>query len=266
MARISIGTLDKATPATNVAGFGMGGETMAYFAGDKDPIHVHVHRMRSGEVLHIAPEVGNCAAFVWQGAFCAQATELGAGSSIIVEHGAGIDIEARKDDTLLVTFTATPSDPEPRAGGHVHLLPSVSVPWFGDSTGKALGGSIHANATCPTCGVWLHENSMACPPAPQTAAERDAFVHSHTEDEVIFVTGGQIYLGRKLFEAGTAIAIPANTLYSFTPGPMGLTFINFRPGIPGDIHFKDGRTMDETGYWREKLGDPQPITFAMANV
>ena len=59
-----------------------------------------------------------------------------------------------------------------------------------------------------------------------------------------------------------AIAIPANTLYSFTPGPQGLTFINFRPGVPGDIHFKDGRTMDETGYWRQQLPAPQPITLA----
>jgi hypothetical protein len=45
-------------------------------------------------------------------------------------------------------------------------------------------------------------------------------------------------------------------LYSFTPGPDGVSFINFRAGMPGDIQFADGTSMSETGYWRGLVARP----------
>ena len=64
-------------------------------------------------------------------------------------------------------------------------------------------------------------------------------------------------LGGKLVGPGTALAIAADTLYSFTPGPEGLSFVNFRAHRPGDIRFVEGPSMSETGIWREILPRPE---------
>ena len=94
---------------------------------------------------------------------------------------------------------------------------------------------------------------------PLSAEEQARGVHSHSEDEIIFVTDGQIRLGTKLYGPGTALAIAADTLYSFTAGPEGLSFINFRSGTPGDIQFANGSSISETGYWRERLPRPEYV-------
>jgi len=223
------------------------------------PIHLHVHRLKDGVVLRLEPTSGDCTGFVWKGALRAGQTALAAGSSLIVERGAVLEVAGCGNETLLLTFTAKPSADELRRGGHVHLLPVESVPRYGDGR---VGGGLHADAMCATCSVWLHENRLAAPAQLPSYVERAAGVHSHTEDEVIFVTDGQIRLGNRLYGPGVAIAIPADTLYGFIPGPDGLKFVNFRAGAPGDISFADGRTMNEMGYWRGQLDAPDPITFA----
>jgi hypothetical protein len=115
---------------------------------------------------------------------------------------------------------------------------------------------MHADADCEGCAVWLHENHFpGSPGLPPEEQQRG--VHSHSEDEIIFVIAGDIRLGTRLYGPGTALAIAADTLYSFTPGPKGLSFINFRAGRPGDIQFANGMRIDEPGYWRERLPRPE---------
>lgn len=53
--------------------------------------------------------------------------------------------------------------------------------------------------------------------------------HAHDEDEIMYVLGGEIILGRRRYPPGSAIYIPGKTLYSFRSGPQGLRFLNFRP-------------------------------------
>ena len=129
---------------------------------------------------------------------------------------------------------------------------STTLPGAGGTS-----GGLHADARCPTCEVWLHENTM--PGMPDEAARElgDRGVHSHSEDEIIFVTRGSMRLGNRLYGPGTALAIAADTMYSFTPGPDGLSFINFRAGFPRAFRMKNGQTFDEAGYWRERVTAPQ---------
>lgn len=87
-------------------------------------------------------------------------------------------------------------------------------------------------------------------------------MHSHSEDEIIFVAAGAMRLGHMLVGPGTAIAIAADTLYSFTPGPEGLSFVNFRAAMPGDIRFAHGASMSETRFWRERVGRPDYLSPA----
>lgn len=255
MPRIAIGTPEKArkvAPADGVA------ESLAWFDGQRDPIHLHVDTLAPGAEARLGPFAGDCAVYLWRGDARADGVALAEGSSLVIERGAAQALLAGPGGATLVRYMTNPEIQPPRAGGHVHLLPEPSVPRYAPGPGEqGASGGLHADGTCPTCSVWLHENTlpgMADEGAPEVA-ERG--VHAHSEDEIIFITQGSMRLGNRLAGPGTALAIAADTFYSFTPGPEGLRFINFRPGHPEAFRMKNGGTFDEAGYWRERVSPPR---------
>lgn len=254
MPKVSIASADKAVSGPPPMGVAGGAEHRALFGRDKDPIHLHLHRLEVGETLSIGPRAVDTSLYVWRGAIEAGGRRLDEGSSLVVERGASLAVEAIGDAAQLLDFASSHAPATPRAGGHVHLLPRDAVPRTDSPNGTA--GGMHADATCPDCEVWLHENSFPGMDAmsPEHAANG---VHSHEEDEVIFVTDGQIRLGARLYGPGTALAIAADTLYGFTAGPDGMRFVNFRAGRPREIHFASGAVMDEVAYWQERTGSPE---------
>lgn len=230
--------------------------TSVYLDAERFPLELHRLRLGAAEGVTIGPVGRGRIGYVWHGAVRAGGHDLPTGSSFIVERGESLDVEAAGEggDVLLFAASHDPHQPEP--GGHVHLLPNAMVPRNEALTDTGVRGGMHADSQCPSCDVWLHENAF--PGAePVSPDDLTVGVHSHSEDEIIFVVSGAIRLGRKLFPAGTAIAIPAETLYSFTAGPDGLAFVNFRAGLPADICFPNGPTMNEAEYWRGKLPHPQ---------
>ena len=262
MAKVSIVPQDKAVSVAPAGVFSGTGEIRKYLDGERDPIHVHVHTLAHGAALRIAPSLSDCMAYIWHGSVAANDQELVNGSSLIVERGAAFTLLSTAADSRVVTFYASAQSTKQNASGRVHLLPSRQVPRFGSiATGDALTGGLHADAMGSPCAVWLHENTFAPPDPDGPRVDAEAGIHSHAEDEVIFVTKGQMRLGQQLYGPGTALAVAAFTMYSFVTGPRGLSFINFRPGLPRDIQFKNGRTMDEVGYWRERVARPQPISI-----
>lgn len=54
-------------------------------------------------------------------------------------------------------------------------------------------------------------------------------VHSHREDEIIYIVAGSMKLGARTVLPGTSIFVSADTLYGFEAGPEGLRMLNFRP-------------------------------------
>ncbi len=52
--------------------------------------------------------------------------------------------------------------------------------------------------------------------------------HAHEVDEIIVVTEGELHFGKQVYGVGSSVRIPAMTLYSFTAGPEGAAFLNFR--------------------------------------
>lgn len=54
-------------------------------------------------------------------------------------------------------------------------------------------------------------------------------LHSHDEDELIYVVEGNLKVGNRVLEAGASIFVAGDTLYGFTSGPEGVRFVNFRP-------------------------------------
>jgi hypothetical protein len=256
MTRISIGTPEKARAVPLPRGLSGRGEALAYFDGAA-PLHLHELHLTPGGTLVISAGETDFLAYVWRGAVTAGGAGLPAGSSLIAEAGARIEATAGDDGAVLLGFGAANGHPGRRAGGHVHLLPADRVPRAAELGGASgVGGAMHADADCEGCAVWLHENQFPGSPG-LTPEEQQRGVHSHSEDEIIFVIAGEIRLGARLYGPGTALAIAADTLYSFTPGPEGLSFINFRAGRPGDIQFANGMRVDEPAYWRDRLPRPE---------
>lgn len=259
MGKISIATLADAVPV-EPPGFGGDAETAALLNQAKDPLHAHLHRLRRDTVLKVGPLDVDCIGYVWEGGVEAGGRRLAAGSSFVVEHGAALDVHGGENGATVVTFRAAQPPPAPRAGGHVHLLPDERVPRAELTGTRGSSGGMHADADCPTCQVWLHETSHAPIETEPDDAASEKGVHSHSEDEVIFVTEGHMRLGQRLYGRGSAIAIPAQTLYSFGVGPEGLKFVNFRPARPSEIRFKTGGTIDEVAYWRERVAAPEYLS------
>lgn len=254
MAKVSIAGLEQAGAREELAGCEVtSGTVSALFDRPGDPIHVHVLELRAqARATFQAVEVDRVA-YVWHGTAQVGAVTLPQGSSIILERHAGAQVDAGADGARIVLFAASRPCSGERHGGNVHLLPAERVPRYASANG--LTGGLHADSACPTCSAWLHENRF--PPMTETTLQAaEAGIHSHTENEVIFVADGQIRLGCKLLGAGTAVAIAADTMYSFTPGPQGLHFLNFRAEQPRVILFKNGHVMDEVGYWRGQVTAP----------
>lgn len=261
MAKVAVRSLDRARAGPLAQGFAGTACGHAYFDGAGDVIHLHLHRLAAGEALTIGPKPNDCAAFVWQGAVTAGGVELAAGSSAMVGQGTSLELAgAGGAEALVLCFAGAAVPDEPREPGTVRLLPAAMVPRMAAEPGASgVSGGLHADSDWPGSTVWLHENHF--PPGmeltPQQAARG---IHSHSEDEIIFVTAGAMRLGARLVGPGTAIAIAADTLYGFTAGPEGLSFVNFRSAMPGDIRFAHGASISETGYWRTRVGRPSYLS------
>jgi hypothetical protein len=53
--------------------------------------------------------------------------------------------------------------------------------------------------------------------------------HAHKQPEVMYVVSGEMRFGAQLLRPGDSVSIAGLTVYTFTAGPNGVTFINFRP-------------------------------------
>lgn len=255
MPKVSIATLEKSVPVPSPVSEGVV-ESRAMLSRQVDPIHLTMHRLGPNATMTLAGDPSDLALFVWQGSVEAGGAVLDEKASVVIEYGASLPLKAGSHGAVVMAFNLSGRQSDAPSGGHVHILPSDRVPrteCLGGNEG--IGGALHADAGCPTCRVWLHENSYAM-------ADKETPVHSHSEDEVIFVHTGSVRLGNRLYGPGTALAIAANTKYGFFSGPDGLGFVNFRGSSP-TYTSGDGKTvMDETELWRGLLGRPNYIEAA----
>ena len=258
MARIAIRSIDEAAGGPLPPGLALDkGEAFPVLAGRDVPIPLYRLRLEQGGRLRVDDAGGGTALYVRSGEIAVGNVAAEAGSSVIVEHRASAEIEARAASELICFMIGEPNLAEiSRAGGHVHVLPAGSVPRCPDFDGQGrVGGALHADSNCPTCEMWLHETVLQ-PGGHETP------VHSHDEDEVIVVIGGEILLGRRPYGPGTAIAIARDTLYGFHSGEGGLAFINFRPRSPVYVPADKSRApVDERDFNLARMAAPEPVTI-----
>ena len=254
MAKVLIATADKAVQVKSPDGIG-DVRYRSMLSGPGQPIHLRIHELGADASLEVKGEPSDVALFVWKGSATAGGAVLTEKSSAVVERGASLVVGGGADGATVLAFNLNAGN-SARGGGHVHLLPRERVPQADPLGGnEGIGGALHANAQCPTCSVWLHENSYAM-------ADKETALHSHSEDEVIFVHTGSIRLGNRIYGPGTALAIAADTKYGFFSGPDGLGFVNFR-GTSPTYTSGDGQTvLDEAELWQGLLGSPQYLVPA----
>lgn len=258
IAKVRVVTRDRIRQCSYPDGLSGSAAIGAYFNGDRDVLHAYAHVIQPGQELYIGPRSIDLLAYIWKGEVEVGGHRLDAGSSLTVEHGGSLLVTGSNTPALLVSFTAAQLSAKPRAGGHIHLLPANRVPRVVEmGSGAGIKGGMHFDSGCPTCELWLHENQFRSS-GPMSAEEEKRGAHSHEQDEIIFVTEGQIKLGNRLFGPGSAIAVDANTMYYFRSGPEGLSFINFRAQTPTEIRFANGMVVSETGNWRKRLGGARP--------
>jgi hypothetical protein len=255
MAKVSLKSIDKAPLSAPPAGSSGAIETRALFDRDADPIHAHAHQLAPGATLRIEGTPSDRVVYVWKGSVEGKGTTLGTGSNIVAEHGAALTVTAGAGGATLIAFATATRPADARAGGHLHLLPADRVPRIEKTAGLEIGSAIFADSRCPTCSVWLHETEFR-------TLDENVDVHSHSEDEVIFVTGGSIKLGNAIHGPGAALFVAADTNYGFSTGPDGLTFINFRPSSP-TYSSADGKlVLDEADFFVANVGKPEYLELA----
>lgn len=262
MPKIVIRTLEEYTATGRAISPESSAEIFTCFDGHYHGLQLDLHSLSVGAVEHMKPAHTDRALFVWQGIIETCGHALEAGSSIVVESGAALEIDCLEGPTELLVFAAAPGIDVVRGRNRasVRILPVQNVPRYGDPLGgSCVGGALHADSTWPGCSIWLHENMV---PAPTVGADaEDLMVHSHSVDEIIFVTGGELWFGQRCVRPGGALAIAANAFYSFKPGADGLSFVNFRGERPAELRLKNGGAIDEPEYWRTQVGSPESIVI-----
>lgn len=229
----------------------------AYFNRETDPLHLDVHHLNADAVSNVGSLTADTLAYVWTGAVLVQGVRLDERSSLIIERGASAELSAVDGGAALLFFTAEERQRgeerqrDERTAPRLHLLPTERVPRNPDLGGQGVaGGALHADAGDSSCHLWLHENDFYVGDSPVA-------VHSHSEDEIIFVRDGELRVGRRHFGPGAALAIAAHTKYGFQVGPVGLSFVNFRASAPTYTSHDGQHSMDEAEFWRSQTGRPQ---------
>ncbi|MDE8653564.1 hypothetical protein [Novosphingobium album (ex Liu et al. 2023)] len=258
MAKVKIVTFERARLLAPLAQAEGPIASRAYLDAERDPLHLLHHTLSPGAAITIAGQPADKMVYVLAGTVSLGGAALVEGSSAVVEFNAGARFVAGDDGAILLAFHQAARPASARPGGHVHILPRAAVPRTHDlGTQNEMGGGIHADAACPNCTVWLHENDFhsrtgtVVPP------------HSHSEDEIIFVTAGRIRLGSRLYGPGTALAVAADTIYGFATTGAGLSFINFRAASP-TVTTAHGKS-DEAIMWISRLGRPPWALAGTAN-
>jgi quercetin dioxygenase-like cupin family protein len=90
-----------------------------------------------------------------------------------------------------------------------------------------------ANSTCDTCRISLFEVTRS--------KKRAGRPHSHSADEIIFITDGLVELGSYKLGPGSSLCIPGGVRYAEGSGEGGAVFINYRRDASDRTDFVGGK-------------------------
>jgi hypothetical protein len=130
---------------------------------------------------------------------------------------------------------AVPQDgfngPTSSDGHRIHVVGPRGFYSWGDPNDVAVRS--FANSTCDTCRVSLFEVTRN--------KKRAGRPHSHSADEIIFITDGLVELGSYKLGPGSSLCIPGGIRYAEGSGPEGAVFINYRRDASDRTDFVGGK-------------------------
>ncbi len=230
MAKVHVAQIGEAplSPFPDLAGLTAHGpvESRGVYTSPDRPLWLWMHVLQPGTQLRWqSPDVGHVV-YVWSGSVISDGQTLEAESVICIEHAAQAVLEGGDGGAMLIHFHAQEalSQPPTKPGGHVHRVGRDGLVKIRNEE-YDVTTTFWLDSRCPHCDLWLHQSKIVTP-RPQSLP------HFHTEDEIIVVVQGGLILGRRILKAGAALAVDANTVYSFGVDEGGLAFINFRPVDP----------------------------------
>ncbi len=253
MTRVQFITQETAVPIEAPAAGRGHIQSLAYFDKPTDPLHLRLDRLDAGAVLALRSPSADTLIYVWSGAVTVRDVRLVERSSLILERGGAAEIRAVDGGAALLLFSEREPRRSARPGPRIRLLPRARVPCNANLGGQGLaGGALHADASDSSSHLWLHENDFHVGGTPVA-------VHSHSEDEIIFIREGELRTGNRRLGPGAALGIAANTKYGFEVGPAGLSFVNFRASAPTYQSADGAHSMDEAAFWTSETGRPAYI-------
>jgi quercetin dioxygenase-like cupin family protein len=150
-----------------------------------------------------------------------------AGGAIVIESGVRATVAARSATRFVHCSPRdlhAPTDGlygPPAPDGHgVHVLGPAG--WFASGKREGVTATWFCDSTCPTCRI----SFFVVAHGPGFAGN----LHTHSQDEIIYVLEGDVALGPRRYGPGTAFNIPGNVAYR-TSYPDGSTFLNFRRDV-----------------------------------
>jgi quercetin dioxygenase-like cupin family protein len=186
---------------------------------DDAAIHLRHFSLKGGGSLTWNKPTADICAYVLDGAVEINGITVEKAGAFFVEHDAQVSVSSAGGADIAVFEDRFP---QRKSGGKVHAIRPENVPNNADQDHGDDGTSwLILDSTCKTCDLWLQQNYM-----PEG---NSVDLHSHSQDEIIFTTSGEIILGERRFGPFTAISIAKDTVYSFRSGKDGFGMINFRP-------------------------------------
>lgn len=226
MGKIVLRSVDQAdlSPFPTVPGLSAHGSTgtRALIDGAGRPLVLWQHDLDAGaEIRFDAPDQGHLL-YVWRGAVDVGGEPIGADDVAIIERHGVVTVRADAPARLVHFHAPGPGPKDALARGAVHIRRKGEL---GQHVHPQTTITLYADSSCESCDLWLHSGET--PDGMLNFVEQ---LHYHSRDEIIFVVSGSMLVGPRRVGAGTALAVAANTVYSFAVNAEKLHFINFRAG------------------------------------
>jgi quercetin dioxygenase-like cupin family protein len=176
---------------------------------------LYLVELDAGGSITWSTDHGDEALYVFEGELDVDGRRCPAGGAVIVESGVPAAVTATTASRLGHYGSRGAAS---TAGTSVHVVGPEGIATFGDPADVA--ARFFADAGCPTCRLALFEVTRD--------HERPGRPHSHSADEIIYITAGTMVLGARRLGPGTALSIPGGVRYAEGSGSDGCVFLNYR--------------------------------------
>lgn len=201
------------------------------------PLWLCVSQLRAGATIRWIGDHGDEGLYLRSGRLEAGGRDIQPGGGLILEGGAALTATAVEPVEVIQVGSWSAAGV---GGAKVHVVGPGG--WFASGADRSgVTARWLADSTCQTCRITLFWAGGAA------GAGSDSAPHSHSQDEIIHILEGNLFLGGRKFEAGASLCIPADVRYKLSGGDQQFAYLNYRP---------DNATA--TRYTGPTAGKPEP--------